>query len=162
MDEVRLVGEITRWDRKLYLAIVDDLATWSPDLSHVPIPFAAFCAIDEKVDMKTLEAFGEQLIAAGCRDVHSWGPLDEAIHDAVDTAFIRMTPEEEWDEKFVMTGAGDEDFDAALWEGLFVFGIEWPSVLAISSPAYAEQLERRLGDPDQLARDVVGAEPWDD
>jgi len=162
MHDVRHVGEIARWDRKLYLAIVTDLAAWSPDISHVPTPFTAFCAIDEEVDRETLEGFAERLIAAGCRAVHSWGPQAEAIHGAADIVFVRLTPEEAWDDNFVMTTSGDEDFDEALWEGLFVFGVEWPSVLAVASPAYAEQLERRLRDPDQLARDVIGDEPWID
>jgi len=160
MDDLRHVGEIKRWNRELYLAIVSDLPSWSPDLSGVPTPFTAFCAIDAESDTTTLEAFGVQLISAGCRDVHAWGPQAEAIHNAVDMAFIKMTPEDEWDGKLVGTTSGDEDLDEALWEGLFVFGLEWDSVLAIASPQYAEHIERRLRDPEQLARDVTDDEPF--
>jgi hypothetical protein len=91
LDDVRLVGEIERWGRKLYLAVVADLGAWSPDLSRVPTPFSALCALAEW-ETSALEPFAEQLISAGCRDVHSWGPLGDDVHLAVDMAFIRRIP----------------------------------------------------------------------
>ena len=97
MDEVRLVGEIGHVvdNRKLYLAVVHDLPAWSLDFSSVPTPFSAFTALDvESHSMDTLQAFGAQLIVAGCRDVQSWGPASDSVHIAVDLAFIDMTPNE--------------------------------------------------------------------
>ena len=47
-------------------------------------------------------------------------------------------------------------FDDALDAGLFLFGREWDAFVAITSPQYAEQLERALGDPLQWHRDVFG------
>ena len=159
MDEVRLVGEIGHQvdNRKLYLAVVHDLPTWSPDLSVVPAPFAAFTALDvEPYDMETLKALGAKLIAAGCREVDAWGPGSDALHDAVDLAFIDMTPEEEWDDKFVGTTGAEEEFHEALDAALFTFGLEWKAFVAITSPQYAEQVEQPLSNVLQWHRDLFG------
>jgi hypothetical protein len=161
MDDVRLVGEIGHHldDRKLYLAVVYDLPQWSPDLSVVPAPFAVFTALDvEPYDMETLEAFGAKLIAAGCREVSSWGAQADMIHLAVDNAFISMVPKSEWDDKFVGTTSAEEEFNEALDAALFTFGLEWEAFVAITSPLYAEQLERPLSNVLQWHRDLFGSD----
>jgi hypothetical protein len=165
MDEVRLVGEIGHHvdDRQLYLAVVHDLPKWSPDLSAVRAPFSVFTALDvEPYDMNTLEEFGAKLIAAGCRDVSSWGLHADDIHLAVDNAFIRMVPKREWDDKFVGTTSAEEGFNEALDAALFTFGLEWEACVAITSARYAEQLERALRDPLQWHRDVFGHDVYID
>ena len=52
----------------------------------------------------------------------------------------------------------DEPLDEALWFAVFVAyndpGVE--SVVAITSQDYAEHVERRFADVEQLNRDVVG------
>ena len=155
MHEVRLVYEFKGWGRRLYLSVVSDLAAWSPDLSHVPSGFAAFCALDECEMPTTLETFAEQLVRAGCKDVYSWGPEADGVEYEVDNAFIRMTPDEEWEDRFVGTTAfRDETLDETLHQVLFFGGMESDAVVAITSPQYSEQVERRLRDPDQLARDL--------
>ena len=159
VDEVRLVGEIGHQvdNRQLYLAVVHDLPKWSPDLSVVRAPFSVFTALDVKPhDMNTLEAFGARLIVAGCRDVSSWGLHADDIHLAVDNAFIRIVPKVEWDDKFVGTTSAEDEFNEALNAALFTFGTEWDSFLAITSPEYAEQLERSLSNVLQWHRDVFG------
>ena len=159
MGEVRLVGEIGHHvdNRQLYLVVIHDLPKWSPDLSVVPAPFAVFTALDvEPYDRNTLEAFGAKLIAAGCREVSSWGAQADEIHLAVDNAFISMVPRSEWDDKFVGTTSAEEEFNEALDAALFTFGLEWEAFVAISSPQYAEQLEHPLSNALQWHRDVFG------
>lgn len=166
MDEVRLVGEVGHRvdNRKVYLAVVHDLPSWSPDLSVVAAPFAAFTALDvEPYDGETLKAFGAKLIAAGCREVDAWGLGADALHAAVDLAFIETTPEEEWDDKLVGTTSAEEDqFDEALDAALFTFGVGWEAFVAITSPQYAEQLERPLSNALQWHRDVFSCDVYVD
>jgi hypothetical protein len=159
VDEVRRVGEIGHQvdNRKLYLAVVHDVSTWSPDFTHVPTPFTAFTALDvQSHDTETLKALGAKLIAAGCREVDAWGPGSDALHDAVDLAFIGMTPEEEWDDKLVVTTSAEEPFNEALDASLFTFGLEWKAFVAITSPQYAEQVEQPLSNVLQWHRDLFG------
>ena len=110
--------------------------------------------------MDTLEAFGAKLIAAGCREVSSWGAHADDIHLAVDNAFLRMVPESEWDDKHVGTNSAEDVFIEALDAALFTFGGGWEAFVAIGSPEYAEQLERPLSNVLHWHRDVFGSDVY--
>ena len=165
MDQVSLIGRNERLERNLYLAIVDDLTTWTPDLSTVPPPFAALCVLDSRNEGDAaLEAFASRLLAAGCEWMCGWGPDGEGdlLHDVFDDVFAReMQGEWEEDDNVVTTAHDGETIDEALWFAIFNTSHPWhdiPSVLAVVSPLYAEHVARRLADSDQLSADVVGNE----
>ena len=165
---MRLVGRDEQMGRDLYLSVCDDLRTWSPDLTRLP-PFVALCAFDaDTEDDQTLEAFASRLMAAGCYYVCAWGSGCERVHDLVDDVLIRENaesaklPAETWDETFVMTTWHERDtLDEAVWYAIFTAisdEHENSTVLAVASPRYADQVERRLTDTERLSLDVVGEE----
>jgi hypothetical protein len=89
----------------------------------------------------------------------AWGPGSARVHDAFDLVFIRETGGE-WadDEHILTTWHHDESLDEALWFAIFNASLpyaEIQSVLAVVSPPYAEHVERRLADSEQLDDDVV-------
>jgi len=156
--QARHVGRHDPW-RDLYLAVVDELTV--PDVSKVPRPFVLLLALDiGDVDSSEMARFADEFLAVGgCVYVCTWGEGCEWLHDAFDEAFIRAVPEDRWDDEFVLTTwHDDEPLDEALWYAVFVAynepGVE--SVLAVASPEYAEHIERRFADVEQLSEDVVG------
>lgn len=54
-----------------------------------------------------------------------------------------------------------DTLDEALWYAVSAFSDEYgySTVLVVASPQYAEQVERRLVDSEQLDHDVVDEEP---
>jgi hypothetical protein len=79
LSEVRLVGTGGSFERDLFLAVVDDLGIWAPDLSSVRAPFIVVTALDTRsVDDQILLSFAERLVAAGCRYSCSFGPTTSA------------------------------------------------------------------------------------
>jgi hypothetical protein len=158
MSEVRLVGKIGQeeLERKLFLAVVDDLGGWTPDLSTVRAPFNVVTALDTRpLDDETLRSFAELLVSAGCRDSASWGPDCMSVHDAFDDVAISLglADGDAAYEDYVMTNWFDKDpLDEALEWALF--HTPWmPSALAVTSSQYATQVERRLADPEGFAQE---------
>lgn len=157
MIEARFVGRGR--SRDLYIAVVDELTV--PDVSKVPRPYVLLVAFDVgDIDPTDADRFADEFLAVGgCVYVCPWGEECGWLHDVFDQAFIRAVPEERRDEEFVMTSwHDDEPLDETLWFAVFAAyndpGVK--SVVAVTSPAYAEQIERRFADVEQLSRDVVG------
>ena len=104
-------------------------------------------------------------MAAGCHYVCAWGPGCVRVHDITDLTWSRENPESAnlpvgaWDETYVATTAHDgETIDEALWFAIFLAHVdehELRNVLAVTSPRYAEHVERRLADSEQLSDEVV-------
>ena len=130
-------------------------------------PFVVVFALDvDTDDNETLEAFASRLMSAGCYYVCGWGSGSGHVFDSFDSVWMRDNPESlelpagAWDETFVShSPTGGENLDEEIWWAIFPAYSEehyLTSVLAVASPQYAGQVERRLADSEQLSRDVVG------
>ena len=165
MDFVRRVGN-SGTGMELFLSVVRDIRTSSPDLSVLPRPFVVITAFDSTaVDDDVLKRLARELILEGCRCSCTWGPDSARMDVAFDLAAIDAGFDgSSADEEFVMTSDhGDESLDEALWYALFVASPADPSpparaVLALASPDTAPHVKRRFADVGALNREVVDDE----
>jgi len=166
VNGVRLIGKShppEAFERDLFLAVVDDVGTWSPDLSQIRSPFIVLTAFDAAaLHYETLCAFADRLIRAGCRYACTWGQGCGSVHDAFDTEAIRAGLDGEG-ENFVMTTRHDDEslddalefalFHAWTWDPGFPDTVEAGSVLAVASADYSADVERRLADVKSFAEE---------
>jgi hypothetical protein len=83
------------------------------------------------------------------------------MHFAFDRAFIDREDRGELPVGFVMTSDGGETIDEALWYALYAAypsDVESHAVLVIANSQWAEEIEARLRDPEQLNDDMDGEE----
>jgi hypothetical protein len=167
MDPVLLIGRYEGYDRDLFLAVTDDVRTWSPDLSQVSSPFVALVALDAApVGADALSALATRLVGAGCRYALAWGAHAGSIY----IAFFDESKERDRaglnrrDDYLMVDDLGDEPLDNALWHAvvhakLWLPGlpdeVEARSVLVVTSPEYSAHVELRLSDGDGLSDYVV-------
>lgn len=83
------------------------------------------------------------------------------MHLAFDTEFIHREQLGKVPWGFVITTSQHDSLDEALWYALLVAfpaDVEAQSVLVVTNRRWAEAIERRLSDPEQLSRDVLADE----
>ena len=148
----RLVGRSSNPDRKLYVAVLDDVREWPSEIKEPPPPFVALTALDtSRFDAGDLAMFAEKLVEQGCRHTVAWGPDASRLHLAFD--LVSIDREERGASTIEATDEVRESLDEALWHAVFVafpdLG-EYGSVLVVVGPGLAAATELRLKDPDDL------------
>jgi hypothetical protein len=157
---VRLAGRLQYCD--LYLAVVPDFRHWPEEIEQPKPCFRLLTALETgDASTEELAEFASKLLDQGCGAADAWGSDADRMHLAFDFAWVEREERGELPCGLVVTtGAtpADESLDEALWHTLHV---SWPEdeetadVLVVTEPLWAEAIEARLSNPEQLSRDVV-------
>jgi hypothetical protein len=142
------------------VGVLDDVSTWSADLSAVVKPFVVMTAFDMKgLDDATLVAFTGRLLADDCRYACCWGHGCGRLEYAFDRVIVDQGLDRA-DEPVMTTAHEDESLDEALWfatQVAWVPGLQDHSqhVLVLAAPEYVDHVTMRLANIDKLIADVV-------
>jgi hypothetical protein len=162
MSAPRLLGR-AHDSLDLYLAVVDDIDGWPQTVSLPPPRFVGLTVVDTSSrSLEQVRAFAGKLLDQGCVYGCSWGSDADRMHIAFDLEYMERETREITPFGFVTTSShGDEPLDEALWFSIFAaLDAESgaTSLLVIAEPQWADQVEERLRDPEQLSRDVLDQE----
>ncbi len=161
LTRLRGAGLRDHGERGIYFISLPDFSSLPDSISLPHRHFVAFVAADARgVDAADLRKFSKKLFHAGSVFFCAWGPNCERVHDTFDEECYEVEP------VIMTTWHSNNSLDEALW---FLVNDARPddgyadttgSVLAISigSPAWDEQICRRLTDIDGLKRDIQDAE----
>jgi hypothetical protein len=157
MAQPQHIGSLDVCKRELYFLSLPDL-TSMPDSIPMPSRFVAFLAANTNgIDAAVLGDFSRKLRRAGCVYFCAWGADCERVHDAFDFECLDAEP------VIMTTWHSKDSLDEALW--FFVFNA-YPDdgysdstrsalTISIGSPAWDEQIRKRLADVHSLNRDMV-------
>ncbi len=159
----RLVGRYEAAERDLYLAVADDLCDWPEEIEQPSPGFVVLTALDTgRASAEELGEFAGKLLDQGCCYASAWGDDADRVHHAFDTEFMDREDLGKVPCGFVMTTSHrDEPLDEAMWFALFAAlpaEGEARSVLVVTNRRWAEAIQTRLSDPEQLSRDVLADE----
>src|SRR5262245_55398586 len=160
----RLVGRLR--DSNLFIAVVHDVRDWPEEIQQPPPCFVLLTALESgDASSEELTEFAVKLLDQGCGDAVCWGSDADRMKFAFDMAFIGREERGGSPCGFVGSTSAFQPLDEALWHAMFA---AWPdawntegaaeSVLVVTQPRWAETIEARLSDPEQLSRDFVGDE----
>jgi hypothetical protein len=162
MIDPRRIGRHEALGRDLYLAVVDELRDWPDEIDQPVPPFVVLTALDTAgVSNGELGEFAGKVLDQGGCYATAWGDDADRMHLAFDTEFIDREQLGKVPWRFVITTSQHDSLDEALWYALFVAfpaDVEAQSVLVVTNRRWAEAIERRLSDPEQLSRDVLADE----
>ena len=149
--------------RDLYLAVVDDVREWPAAIALPPPGFVLLTALDTRErSREDIRVFARRLLEQGCSYACSWGPDSIRTDVAFDLEYIDMEERGSTPLGHVMTSEHrHESLDEALWFAIFVAHPadgEALSVLVVAEQQWAEQVETRLANPEQLSEDVLREE----
>ena len=145
-------------ERQLYLASIGDVDDW-PDALPLPLkPFVGFMAIDVRpLTNDRLRTFARKLLLQRCVYTCCWGPDADRLDTAFDLELSEPDPTPSRELPYgmgVMTESDEGDSLAeALWAAVYSAYPEHGDgdvVLAISQPAWAEQIAWRFANSRQL------------
>jgi hypothetical protein len=162
----------THHGRKVLTLFVESLDAF-PEHLAVPGPYftCLFVWDAESLSEEALEKVANILLDAGLVYLCAWGTLSGAVHIDFDLAIARRAIDEERDSVtpgyspvIMTTDHRNESLDEALWYTLEVafphdaFFEEWNTIVAIivGNREWADQIEQRLYNLEQLNADVVG------
>jgi hypothetical protein len=163
---VSLVRQVGRFhDCDLHIAVVRDFREWPAEIEQPQPCFRLLTAL-ETGDASAVELaeFAGKLLDQGCGSADAWGSDAARMELAFDFEYVDREERRELPCGLVVTTSAtstDQSLDEALWYTLFVAWPEdavTPSVLVVTDPQWAEAIEARLSDPEQLSRDVVNDE----
>jgi len=158
------VGISSEPDRQLFVVEVTTLADL-PSVFGLPSEhFVCFMACDATaIQDQLIAAAARRLVLAGGVYFCAWGPGCERVHDIVDTVALEHLPTEDESNLIMTTWHSDDSLDSALWFSVFTaepadaYAGSCQAMLAIvvGNSIWAEQVRRRLGDPERFTSEVV-------